>query len=105
VGCLILLPLIIAAARPPVRFAPESLLAMSEWGEKSWDQTIPVKTLPGQKVAPCDEGLGPVAINGNCWAAMALVKPPCGRLFRQGDLCYAPIAADPKKPVEPGPDR
>ena len=27
---------------------------------------------PGQKVAPCDSGLGQAAINGNCWVAIAV---------------------------------
>ncbi|HYV48300.1 MAG TPA: hypothetical protein VFA20_25745, partial [Myxococcaceae bacterium] len=36
-----------------VRFEPGSLLAMSEWGEKvPAEQQVPVRTLPGQKVAP-----------------------------------------------------
>jgi len=81
---------------------------MSEWGEKvpkpPVDQTVPFRTLPGQKVAPCDEGLGQEAINGNCGVAVRNVKPPCGRTFRHGDICYLPVAADPKKPVEPGRD-
>jgi len=116
VGCLAVLaaPLFAGAAQPgplvlivadagpdgsPVRFEPGSLLAISEWGEKPLDQPIPVKTLPGQRVAPCDAGLGMVEINGNCWAALRDVKPPCGRLFRHGDACYAPVAAEPKKPA------
>jgi len=90
-------------------FERKSLLAMSEWGEKvpkpPVDQPVPPFTLPGQKVAPCNERLGQEAINGNCWVALARVKPPCGSLFHHGDLCYVPVAADPKKPVEPGPDR
>jgi hypothetical protein len=118
VGCLALVtlaPLLVGATQPgpflviiadagpdgaPVRFDPGAILATpAAWGEKPLDQPIPVKTLPGQKVAPCDAGLGEVAINGNCWGAMADVKPPCGRLFRQGDKCYRPIAAEPKKPA------
>jgi len=93
----------------PKWFESEGLLAMSEWGEKMpkppVDQTVPFRTLPGQKVAPCDRGLGEVAIYGNCWTALRDLKPPCGRLFHYEDACYRPIAADPKKPVEPGPDR
>ena len=69
------------------------------WGEKPLDQPIPKFTLPGQKAAPCNEALGEVAINGNCWFASRDVKPPCGLLFRQGDACYRPIAAEPKKPA------
>ena len=87
-----------------VRFEPGSLLAMSEWGEKvPAEQQVPVRTLPGQKVAPCDAELGEEAIHGNCWYRSGLVKPPCGRLFRQGDACYRPAAADPKKPFGPAP--
>lgn len=97
------LVLIVANAGPdgePVRFEPGSLLAMAAMGEKvPAEQPIPVKTLPGQKAAPCDSELGEVAINGNCWFASRDVKPPCGRLFRHGDGCYRPIAADPQRPV------
>jgi hypothetical protein len=112
VGCLVLLvagvtrpgPLmvIIADAGPggsPVRFDPGAILATpAAWGEKPLDQPIPVKTLPGQKVAPCDAGIGQLEINGNCWTQVGTAKPPCGRLFRQGDACYIPVAAEPKKP-------
>jgi hypothetical protein len=88
----------------PVSFDPGSLRARPvSWGEKPLDQPIPKFTLPGQRVAPCDAGLGEVAINGNCWFASADKKPPCERLFRHGDKCYAPVAADPKKPVGPAP--
>jgi hypothetical protein len=113
VGCLVLLVAGIARPGPlmvvlpgagpdgsAVSFDPRSLLdAPAAWGEKPLDQPIPVKTLPGQKVAPCNAQWGEVAINGNCWGAMADVKPPCGYLFRQGDKCYRPIAAEPKKPA------
>jgi len=112
VGCLVLLaagiarpgPLmvIVADAGPagaPVRFDPGAILATpAAWGEKPLDQPIPLKTLPGQKVAPCDAGLAEVTINGNCWIRTEMA-PPCGRLFRQGDVCYRPIAAEPKKPA------
>jgi len=84
----------------------ESYLAMSMWGEKKrpLDQEVPKQTLPRQKVAPCDEGLGQEAIYGNCWAWQGAVKPPCGRLFRHGDKCYAPVGAF-SWPADPGPDR
>ena len=111
VGCLVLLvagaarrsPLVVVllGAGPDgstVSFDPGAILATpAAWGEKPLDQPIPVKTLPGQKVAPCDTGIGEVAINGNCWTPIADVKPPCGRLFRRDDKCYRPIAAEPKK--------
>jgi hypothetical protein len=117
VGCLALLvaPLLAGAAPPgPLmvvvfspagddarRLDPRSLFddMPARWGEKPLDQTIPTWTLPGQKVAPCNEALAEEAINGNCWIASAKVKPPCGLLFRQGDTCYRPIAAEAKKPA------
>ena len=112
----LLVPLLAGAARPgpfvlvvpgagpdgsTVSFDPRSLFDRMPvaWGEKPLDQPIPVKTLPGQAVAPCDTEQGEEAINGNCWFASANVKPPCGRLFRQGDKCYRPIAAESKKPA------
>lgn len=112
VGCLVLLVagatqrgpfmVIVADAGPggaPVRFDPGAILATpAAWGEKPLDQPIPLKTLPGQKVAPCDAGIGQLEINGNCWTQVGTAKPPCGRLFRQGDACYIPVAAEPKKP-------
>jgi len=87
-----------------LRFDPGSLFPTpARWGEKPLDQAVPRFTLPGQKVAPCDAEFGQEAINGNCWFRSGLVKPPCGRLFRHGDVCYAPVAADPKKPIGPAP--
>jgi hypothetical protein len=55
--------------------------------------------LEGQRLPPCDEGLGQRAISGGCWFKSGDVKPPCGRLYRKGDHCYIPVAADPKQPV------
>jgi hypothetical protein len=87
----------------PVRFEPGILLAMSEWGEKvPADQPIPVKLLPGQKAPPCDSRLSQEAINAGCWIELGR-KPPCDPYFRKGDKCYAPVAADPKKPFGPAP--
>jgi hypothetical protein len=108
-------PLLAGAARPgpfvvmvfspagddPRRFDPRSLIDLPvSWGEKPLDQTIPTYTLPGQRAAPCDPWAYVETINGNCWFLVADVKPPCGRLFRQGDKCYAPVA-EPKKPTHP----
>jgi hypothetical protein len=97
------LMLIVAGAGPhgsTVSFDPRSLLDMpAAWGEKPLDQPIPVKTLPGQRAAPCDTEIGQVEINGNCWVQIVAVKPPCKRLFRQGDACYAPVAVEAKKPA------
>jgi len=89
-----------------VWFEPGALLAIGDPGggpKRPAEQQVPTFTLPGQKVAPCDDELGQVAIYGNCWTRIADVKPPCGRLFRHEDSCYIPIAADPKKPVGPAP--
>jgi hypothetical protein len=91
-----------------LRFEPGGPLAEAAWGEKvPAEQYVPRSTLPGQKVAPCDAGVGEVAIFGNCWTRIADVKPPCapgrGVLFRHEDSCYRPIAADPKKQVQPAP--
>jgi len=58
-------------------------------------------TLPGQRAAPCNAAVGEETINGNCWVYIFAVKPPCGILFRQGDKCYRPVAAEPKKPTGP----
>jgi len=110
VGCLVLL--VAGAARPgplmvivadagpdgaPVRFDPRALLDVPAWGEKPLDQSIPVKLLPGQKAPPCDSRAFEEAINAGCWIGIT-AKPPCGRYFRQGDKCYAPVA-EPKKLV------
>jgi hypothetical protein len=97
------LMLILPGAGPDgstVSFDPRSLLDMpAAWGEKPLDQPIPVKTLPGQKAAPCNEEVGERTINGNCWVYIFDVKPPCGILFRQGDRCYRPVEADSKQPA------
>ena len=76
---------------------------IEEMGEKPrvpLNQSVPLKPFPGQKVPPCDAGVGETPINGGCWAGpFENMKPPGGRLYRSGDSCYRPIAADPKKPV------
>ncbi|HYV48602.1 MAG TPA: hypothetical protein VFA20_27265 [Myxococcaceae bacterium] len=117
VVAVLLVPLLAGAARPgpfvlvlpgagpdgsTVSFDPRSLIDLPvAWGEKPLDQPIPVKTLPGQRAAPCDtDAPGQVVINGNCWLRLADAKPPCGIYFRQGDACYAPVA-EPKKPTHP----
>jgi hypothetical protein len=67
------------------------------WGEKPFqNQPIPNFLLPGQKAPPCDAERSEEAINAGCWLGLART-PPCGMYFRQGDRCYAPVAA-PKKP-------
>jgi hypothetical protein len=98
----VMVPAMAAPDHSPVwlRFDPGSLNPRpARWGEKPLDQAVPMSTLPGQAVAPCDAGVGEVAIYGNCWIQVVTPKPPCGRLFRQGDACYRPVAADsPRKP-------
>jgi hypothetical protein len=88
-----------AADGSPLWFEPGALVALADpGGVRPAEQEVPRKTLPGQKVAPCDEGLRQEAIYGNCWIPI-VGAPPCGRLFRHGDKCYAPVAAEPKKPA------
>jgi len=83
-----------------VRFETGSLVAMAGLGEKApLDQAVPPKPLPGQRAGACDARLYQVAINGGCWVRLADAKPPCGPYFRHADSCYAPVAADPPKPV------
>jgi len=69
-------------------------------GPKPIDNPTPSKPLPLQKAPPCLKEAGEREIGGGCWVYIADVKPPCGRyLFRSGDACYRPVAADPTKPV------
>jgi len=72
-----------------------------EMGKKApEEQLIPDKPLPGQKLPPCEPRLGEAELKGGCWGDMThSVKPPCGLLFRHGDGCYRPIAADLSKGV------
>jgi len=71
-----------------------------EMGEKAPpEKWIPQHPFADQKVPPCDAGLYEEPIGGGCWLWVGAANPPCGRLFRSGDKCYRPIAADPKKPV------
>jgi len=120
VGCLAVLvaPLLTGAAQPgppvviipgaaadgsPLWFEPGALLAIGDPGlKRPAEQEVPLKLLPGQKAPPCDSALSQEAINAGCWIGL-LRKPPCGPYFRRGDKCYAPVAADPKKPVGPAP--
>ena len=76
-------------------------IASGEMGKKAPEELwIPDQPLPGQKLPPCEARLGEAEIKGGCWGNMtAAVKPPCGLLFRYGDGCYRPVAADPKKSV------
>ena len=112
VVAVLLVPFVVGAVRPgpfvfvpgagpggsTVSFDPRSLIDLpAEWGEKPLDQPIPVKLLPGQKAPPCDSQAFEEAINAGCWIGIT-AKPPCGRYFRQGDKCYAPVA-EPKKPA------
>lgn len=87
----------------PGVFTPFMLLRVlpsGELGEKlPPEQYVPSKLLPYQKPPPCLTEAREEEINGGCWQQV-VGKPPCGRmLFRNGDTCYRPIAADPQKPV------
>jgi hypothetical protein len=74
--------------------------ALLDLGKKNEELWIPKDPFPGQKLAKdCDPRLGEQAINGGCWVGIVGVKPPCGILFRHGDICYRPVSADPQKPV------
>jgi hypothetical protein len=77
--------------------------ALAQFGKKVEEKLIPKQPLPFQKDKDCNPDLGEVAINGGCWAKMD-VAPPCKLLFRHGDACYRPVAADPTKPVGLLPD-
>lgn len=72
-----------------------------EMGEKvPPERWVPQRPLPWQKLPPCQASYGEKEINGACWAGpFEDIKPPCGELFRSGDKCYRPVAADPQKPV------
>jgi hypothetical protein len=73
------------------------VLDLGKKAEESW---IPKDPYPGQKPEKdCDRRLGEMPINGGCWVRIDYVKPPCELLFRHGDSCYRPVAADPTKPV------
>ncbi len=107
VGALVLAVILAVVARwSPSRFSDLPFLedrgsdpdGAHQLGESA-ERYIPEGPFPKQKVPPCDIGYGESAINGGCWAAMAHVKPPCGRLFRHGNECYRPIAANPNAPV------
>jgi len=74
-------------------------LVSPEMGKKAPpEQFIPDKPLPGQKLPPCESRLKEHDISGGCWQRTA-EPPPCEMLFRYGDACYRPIAADPSKGV------
>jgi hypothetical protein len=64
--------------------------------EEHW---IPNEPASWQKLAKdCKASLAEEPIKGGCWVETKL-RPPCGELFRHGDRCYRPVAADPTKPV------
>ncbi len=74
-------------------------LDLSKKAEELW---IPKEPFPGQKLEKdCNPRQGEEAINGGCWVPVdrRRMAPPCGELFRHGDTCYRPVAADPTKPV------
>jgi hypothetical protein len=74
--------------------------AVLDLGKKAEEEHwIPKDAYPGQKTKDCDASLGERLIGGGCWVGIVDVKPPCGKLFRHGDICYRPVSADPNKPV------
>lgn len=92
----------VAQGGAPLAFDLQSFLAAIETGELGKKEPeeflLPAGPLPGQKLPPCEARLREEAINGGCWTEIA-GHPPCGLLFRGGDKCYRPIAADPTKPI------
>jgi len=85
--------------------ALRAALSALDMGKKAETEFwIPKEPYPWQKTKDCNPDLGERLINGGCWAGMVDVKPPCKLLFRHGDICYRPVAADPNKPVGMLPD-
>jgi len=99
------LPVVIVATAgqglAPIMLELSALLGAvaGQMGEKvPPEQYVPNLLLPGQKPPPCDAGLAERAVGGGCWVGTDM-KPPCGRLFRNDNTCYRPVAATPLKPV------
>jgi hypothetical protein len=87
---------LVSDAEALVRAALGALVNMGKKTEEHW---IPKDPAPWQKLAKdCDRELREEPINGGCWVEV-VGPPPCGKLFRNGDKCYRPVAADPSKPV------
>jgi hypothetical protein len=87
---------------PPNAFAALrlALSQLLDFGKKAEEYWIPDAPYPWQKLEKdCDREMGETAVKGGCWVKVADIKPPCGKLFRHGDACYRPVAADPSKPV------
>lgn len=61
------------------------------------ERLIPDAPEPWQKKPPCDEEQDERAINGACWQATSR-RPPCGPLWRNGDICLRPIAKSKPQP-------
>jgi len=79
-----------------LRAALAAMLNMSKKTEEHW---IPTEPAPWQKLAKdCDRDLREEPFNGGCWVWIG-GPPPCSKLFRYGDKCYRPVAADAPKPV------
>jgi len=73
--------------------------AVLRLGKKVHENWVPKQPFPNQKLEKdCEPKLGEEAINGACWVK-TVVPPPCELLFRSGNACYRPVAADPEKPV------
>jgi hypothetical protein len=75
-------------------------LAAMDMGKKEEKELwIPKEPAPWQKLAKdCNPRLREEPINGGCWVRV-YGDPPCQDLFRHGNACYRPVAADPNKPV------
>lgn len=66
---------------------------------------VPGTPFPGQ-VVPDARGRctdpDDVVLSGGCWAKMAKQPHPttgCGRYYRSGDACYAPVMKAPRMPT------
>lgn len=96
-----------AGVLPTERDHPLGSLASgtSQMGEKAPpEKWVPKRPFPWQLRAPdCNPATGEEAINGGCWVYIAKVTPPCGELFRHGEGCYRPVAADSQRPMSEKP--
>lgn len=100
VGCIALAgALLMKRSADGHEYALASISETREMGPKVKDDPIPKEGVPNQKHAPCDPSAGESTFYGLCWFSSGAIKPPCGKLFRSGDTCYAPVTANPQSPV------
>jgi hypothetical protein len=92
---------VVNGARSEAAALLRAALALLDMGKKEEKELwIPKAPAPWQKLEKdCKASLGETAINGGCWVKVADMAPPCGEIFRHGNACYRPVAADPMKPV------